>query len=65
MAPKAAVLNYDIIMLIIQKEVFSMKQDRAEMEKNMEIPNAETQAAMAEADEILLSRRKRLGILQG
>ena len=42
-----------------------MKQDGAEMEKNMEIPNAETRAAMAEAEELLLNRRKRLGILQG
>ena len=39
-----------------------MNQHGMENDKDMEIPNAETQAAMAEAEEILLARRKRLGI---
>ena len=42
-----------------------MNTNSPHVEKNSEIPNERTRAAMAEADEILLNRRKRLGILQG
>ena len=42
-----------------------MNQRKMETDKEAKIPNARTRAAMAEAEELILARRNRLGIAQG